>query len=192
MAFTPPCSWVAPRTWTRDGSDFFISNDPKFLSVDDVQAAFRREFMYWTKKDLPDEIMAQILYGSMSFGVYKRNQLSGSQATGGSATKATEQIGLARMATDGVTFGYLSDVYVLPEYQGKGLGKWLINCVVEIFSPKTMPYLRRTMLLTGDKHVEEMYGKAFNMKVVGHEKRPDLGKDLVFMCGRPNAPPESD
>ncbi|KAJ6166970.1 Acyl-CoA N-acyltransferase [Penicillium chermesinum] len=146
------------------------------------------DFLYWTKKDLPDEVLAQMLYGSSSFGVYKRSEPSDSHTE---LPSKIEQIGLARMITDGATFGYLSDVYVLPAYQGKGLGKWLIDCVVEIFSPKTMPYLRRTMLLTGDKHVEEMYGKAFGMKVVGHEKRPEFGKDLVFMCGRPNAAPES-
>lgn len=189
QAFTPPATWAAPRTWTREGSDFFVSNDPAFLSVEDVQSAFKSGALYWTSKELPDEVMAQMLYGSMTFGVYRKIQPSASETPAG---KSTEQIGLARMITDGATFGYLTDVYVLPQYQKNGLGKWLIDCVVEIFSTKTMPYLRRTMLLTGDKHVEELYGKAFGMKVVGHEKRPDLHHDLVFMCGRPAAAPESD
>lgn len=35
----------------------------------------------------------------------------------------TEQIGFARLVTDGVTFGYLCDVYIIDEYQKQGLGR---------------------------------------------------------------------
>ena len=40
-----------------------------------------------------------------------------------------KQIGLARLITDYVTIAYLTDVYVLEEYQGKGLGTWLLGAV---------------------------------------------------------------
>lgn len=56
-------------------------------------------------------------------------------------------IGFARVITDYVTFAYLTDVYVLPEWQGSGLGKWLIECVQGVF--EGMPHLRRSMLVTG-------------------------------------------
>ncbi|MFA3761055.1 GNAT family N-acetyltransferase [Yersinia sp. 2466 StPb PI] len=55
------------------------------------------------------------------------------------------QIGFARLVTDYATFGYLCDVYVLEEYQGLGLAKWLVECSQA--HPVTTS-LRRIMLVT--------------------------------------------
>ena len=41
------------------------------------------------------------------------------------------QVGFARAATDGVSFAYLADVYVLPKYRGRGLGEELVREMVE-------------------------------------------------------------
>lgn len=41
------------------------------------------------------------------------------------------QIGFARAFTDGVALVYLADVYVLPEYRGRGLGVELVRTMVE-------------------------------------------------------------
>jgi predicted N-acetyltransferase YhbS len=41
------------------------------------------------------------------------------------------QIGFARAFTDGVALVYLADVYVLPEYRGRGLGIELVRTMVE-------------------------------------------------------------
>lgn len=41
------------------------------------------------------------------------------------------QIGFCRAATDGVSFVYLADVYVLEEYRGRGLGEALVREMVE-------------------------------------------------------------
>ncbi len=40
------------------------------------------------------------------------------------------QVGFARVVTDTATFAYLCDVYVLEEHRGKGLSKWMMECVV--------------------------------------------------------------
>jgi len=40
-------------------------------------------------------------------------------------------IGFARMVTDCATFAYLCDVFVLPEFQGKGYGSVLLEAVTE-------------------------------------------------------------
>lgn len=130
--------------------------------------------------------MHQMLHGSMSFGVYKHIQPQLEGEPFAPTADSIEQIGLARMVTDGITYGYLSDVYVLPEYQGHGLGRWLMNSISEVFSTENMPYLRRIMLLTGDKRMQDWYTKIFGMEVIAHERRPDIGQDLVFMCARPN------
>jgi ribosomal protein S18 acetylase RimI-like enzyme len=41
------------------------------------------------------------------------------------------QIGFCRAATDGTSFVYLADVYVLEEYRGRGLGEQLVREMVE-------------------------------------------------------------
>ncbi|KAJ5574076.1 uncharacterized protein N7459_008503 [Penicillium hispanicum] len=185
MSDIPPATSTAPRTWRRDGSEFFISDNPALLSVKDVNEAFAKEFVYWAKP-LPEDVLRQMLYGSMSFGVYRRIQPHQSdQEPDSLSADQIEQIGLARVVTDGATFAYLSDTYVLPEYQGSGLGTWLIRCVAEVFS--NMPFLRRIMLLTSEQRTQDFYSQIFGVKVVGHEERPDIGKDLVFMCARPQA-----
>jgi len=71
------------------------------------------------------------------------------------------QIGFARLVTDEVSFAYLTDVYVLKEYQGKGLGSWLMDCVDEELG--TWPNLRRTMLITTLKDGQEFYAKKLGM-----------------------------
>ncbi|GLW37943.1 N-acetyltransferase [Pectobacterium carotovorum subsp. carotovorum] len=55
------------------------------------------------------------------------------------------QIGFARLITDHATFAYLCDVYVLEEYQGNGLGRWLLECV---HNHPVFERLRRIMLFT--------------------------------------------
>ncbi|KAJ5989517.1 hypothetical protein N7481_004727 [Penicillium waksmanii] len=191
MSFTPPMVSIAPRTWKRDNSKFFISTDQYLLSVKAVNEAYGREFLYWAKP-FDEDVLRQMLYGCMSFGVYQQIPTAQSQdEPEPPSAENTEQIGLARMITDGVTFGYLTDVYVLPEYQGHGLGRWLIECVSEVFSKENMPHLRRNMLLTSNDRMQEFYADIFDsMKVVGREERKDIGKDLVFMCARPGVKPD--
>jgi ribosomal protein S18 acetylase RimI-like enzyme len=43
----------------------------------------------------------------------------------------TAQIGFCRVQTDGVSFVYLADVYVLEAYRGRGLGEELVREMVE-------------------------------------------------------------
>ncbi|KIW26007.1 uncharacterized protein PV07_09137 [Cladophialophora immunda] len=89
---------------------------------------------------------------------------------GPAGTKREEQgpslIGFARCITDRVSFLYLTDVYVQPEWQGQGLGKWLISCVQEVV--EDMPYLRRSMCIVGHGKERSMdfYGKLMKMTPV--------------------------
>jgi GNAT superfamily N-acetyltransferase len=41
------------------------------------------------------------------------------------------QVGFCRAASDGVSFVYLADVYLLPEYRGRGLGEELVREMIE-------------------------------------------------------------
>ncbi len=61
----------------------------------------------------------------------------------------TQQIGFARVITDYSTFAYLCDVFVLPEFQGQGLGKWMIQNVLNFGKLKAV---QKFMLATRDAH----------------------------------------
>jgi len=82
-------------------------------------------------------------------------------------------IGFGRVITDYVSFAYLTDVYILAEHQGKGLGKWMMECLNEIL--RSWPGLRRTLLLTGDPNAVRLYERTLGMEVV------QPGGKLVFM-----------
>lgn len=58
-------------------------------------------------------------------------------------------VGYARVVTDRATFAYLCDVFVLEEWQGRGLGDWLIARVV---AHPALQGLRRFSLFTKDAH----------------------------------------
>lgn len=62
---------------------------------------------------------------------------------------ADEQIGMARVISDYTTIAYLGDVFVVQEYRGRGLGKWLVECVL---SHPELQGLRRWVLATRDAH----------------------------------------
>jgi GNAT superfamily N-acetyltransferase len=189
MSSAPPTSGLPPQIWTREDRKFFISTNPKYLSVKAVNAAFEQDFVYWVKKPFPEDVLSQMLYGSLSFGVYQWTKPAQADESVSPSPEDTEQIGLARVVTDGCSFAYLSDTYVLPQYQGQGLGSWLVGCVAATFSKESMPFLRRIMLLTDDERMQRFYAKMFGVKVVGREERKDMGRDLVFMCARPHAQP---
>ncbi len=87
---------------------------------------------YWANQR-PKETILKSLEHSLNFGLYHLEN----------------QIGLARVITDYATFAYLCDVFVLEDYRGLGLGKLLIQTVLE--HPE-LTNLRRFMLATRDAH----------------------------------------
>ncbi|MBA8990348.1 GNAT superfamily N-acetyltransferase [Curtobacterium pusillum] len=90
------------------------------------------EQSYWARgrdRATQDAIIA----GSRNFGVYD-------DATG-------DQLGYARVVTDGVTFGWLADVFVDPAARGRGVGVALVRGVTEAIEPLG---LKRFALFTAD------------------------------------------
>lgn len=115
----------------RDG--FTVSTDPGRLDLDAIHAFLSTS--YWAE-GIPREILERALRNSLCFGLYAE----------------TSQIGLARVITDAATYAYLCDVYVLPEWRGRGLGAWMMECVME---HPDLQGLRRFSLVTRDAH--ELY-----------------------------------
>ncbi|KAL1863918.1 hypothetical protein Daus18300_008067 [Diaporthe australafricana] len=134
-------SELQERSWRKD--QFLISTNPALFPIPTLIDIFDRKEFYWAKP-LPAQAMREMLDNSLAFGLYE--QLEHERPA--SSTPATKLIGVARCITDFVTFVYLTDVWVDPTYQGKGLGSWLVTCVQEVI--EGMPHVRRSMLFTAD------------------------------------------
>ena len=109
---------------------FVISTDPDRLDIQAVHAYLTRS--YWAE-GIPIQTVAKSIPGSLCFGLFDE----------------ARQIGFARVITDRVTFAYLCDVYVLPDYRGQCLGRWLMEAVC---SHPDLQGLRRFVLVTRDAH----------------------------------------
>jgi GNAT superfamily N-acetyltransferase len=114
--------------WSK--GDFEISSDPARINVEAVHEFLTNS--YWAK-GIPMETVRRSIEHSICFGMYF----------------AQDQIGFARVISDRATFAYLADVFILPAYRGRGLSKWLMECIV---AHPDLQGLRRWMLATRDAH----------------------------------------
>ena len=110
---------------------FTISTERSRLQFDIIQAFLSKE-AYWAKKRTPEQTRLAI-GNSLCFGIYA----------------ADRQIGFSRVITDFATFAYIGDLFVLDEFRGRGLGKWLMETIV---SHPALQGLRRWLLATRDAH----------------------------------------
>jgi GNAT superfamily N-acetyltransferase len=55
-----------------------------------------------------------------------------------------KQIGFARAVTDHATFTWICDVVIAPEHRGRGLGKWMVECVLAHPKLQTTTHVLRT------------------------------------------------
>ena len=76
------------------------------------------------------------------------------------------QVGFARVVTDYSTFGYIADVIIDPDYRGIGLGKWMVELVVN-----DKRWCSKFLLLaTDDAHnLYQKYGFKQSPKLMGIE-----------------------
>ncbi len=102
----------------KQRGDYWISTDPTLLDFP-VILRFIAEESYWGKGRTTDFMQRAIDHSSLCFGIYLNNPTGCSQ------------VGFARVISDLTTFAYLSDVFVLSEHRGKGLGKWLITTICD-------------------------------------------------------------
>lgn len=116
-------------SWLRHG--FEINTDKTKLDKDSILRMLRAT--YWASEVPADDLWESIL-NSRSYGMYSPDG---------------EQAGFARLVTDMTRFAWFSDVYVLPVHRGHGLGKWLIDTVV---NDPAITKVRRIMLSTRDGH----------------------------------------
>lgn len=123
------------QQWHKDG--FTISTEKACLNLDVIHGFLSQA--YWAK-GMPRELVAKSIENTaLCFGIYQGDPHKGRAA----------QIGFARVITDRTTFAYLADVFVLPEFRGRGLSKWLMRVITE---HPDLTGLRRFLLLTQGAH----------------------------------------
>ena len=115
----------------RNG-EYMISDERARLDLDVVHGFLSRE-SYWARGRSRERVERSIEH-SLPFGVYRADG---------------RQVGFARVVTDRATFAWLADVFVVPEERGRGLSKWLVECVL---AHPELQGLRRWILATRDAH----------------------------------------
>lgn len=109
----------------RMNGDYFLTDDKSRLDIDAIHALLRHT--YWAEK-WPRSLIERFISGSACFSVFHQGR----------------QIAFARAISDHVTFTYLCDVVVHPDHRGRGLGQWLVKCVLEHPDLQTLTYVLRT------------------------------------------------
>jgi len=114
-----------------------ISKDKNRLDIDMIH-----EFLtetYWAKGRTKEAVKTSIEH-CLCFGVYFEKK----------------QIGFARIATDYAVFTYVMDVFILPDYRGKGYSKQLMKAISE---EPLLQSCKVNLLKTSDAHkLYEQFG----------------------------------
>lgn len=110
--------------------NFTLSTDRTRLNLDVIHSFLVRS--YWNR-GIPKALVVRSIDHSLNFGLFDQQQ----------------QIGFARVVTDHTHFAYLCDVFILEPYQGTGLGRWMLECILACPS---LQGLRNFLLATADAH----------------------------------------
>lgn len=114
---------------------FLVTTDPARLDIGFIHGYLARS--YWSE-GIPRETVERSIANSLCFGVYDGDK----------------QVGFARVITDCATFAYLADVFIIESHRGRGLSKFLMECIVK---HPNLQGLRRWTLGTRDAHA--LYAK---------------------------------
>lgn len=140
--------------WKKES--YQISTDQAKLDVAAIHTFLSQA--YWSEQ-IPRATVERALKHSLCFGLFDGHA----------------QIGLARVVSDYTTFAYLCDVYVLPSHEERGLGTWLIECVM---AHPDLQGLRRFNLVTRDAHT--LYAKFGFQPLAKPEAHMEIHKPAIY------------
>ena len=109
-----------------------VSADPRELDIPAIHAYLTES--YWA--------------GGISEDAVRRS-IEGSLVCAGVFDGAGRQVGFARAVSDGTTFAWIADVFVLEGHRGLGLAAWMMR---ELVADPRLTGLRRVVLATRDAH----------------------------------------
>ena len=114
-----------------------ISTDQARLDIDVIHGFLQTS--YWAQ-GRRRSVVERSIKNSLCFGVYVGRQ----------------QVAFARVVSDRAVFAYLMDVFVIPEYRGRGISKALMRAVLD---HSDLQNLRVFLLGTHDAHgLYEQFG----------------------------------
>lgn len=116
--------------------EFLITTDPSRLDVSSVHSFLTSS---WWAAGISKETVERSIQGSLCFGVYD----------------GPRQIGFARVITDFSTYAYMCDDYILKEFRGRGLGRWLMECIL---GHPDLQGLRRWTLIAQEPQMYAKFG----------------------------------
>lgn len=120
-----------------DKAQIVISTDRNLLDLETIYSFLKTA--YWGKDKTNEQIKLSIDH-SIPFGMYEGKKL----------------IGFARVLSDRTVMAYLMDVFVLKEYRGNGLGKHLMEHILEY---PDFAEVKTWLLATQDAHrLYEQFG----------------------------------
>jgi GNAT superfamily N-acetyltransferase len=140
----------APVEFRRGG--LVVSTNRSRLDPEAVLQLLRGTF--WAR-NMARDVLVRAIANSIAFGVFD----------------GTTLLGFGRAVTDLATYAYWTDVVIAPTHRGRGLGRWLSECML---GHPELQGLRRVALLTRD--AEALY------RQVGFSSGPG---ELVYMELRP-------
>ena len=111
-------------------ADLEISSDPARIDIDLVHGFLSTS--YWAH-GRTRAIVERSIANSLPFGAYTSGR----------------QVAFARLITDRAVFAYLADVFVVPEFRGRGISKALIRAIL---SHPDVIGVRTMLLRTVDAH----------------------------------------
>lgn len=146
--------------WTM--TDFIISTDKSLLDFDVIHGFISTE-SYWGLGRSREDVEKAMNNSTYCFGAYHESN------------GVRNQIGFARVVSDLTTFGYIADVFILRNYRGQGIGKWLIKTIV---SHPELKILKKITLFTRtpDFYAEagfEIYDPESQLKFMARPRSAD-------------------
>ncbi len=114
------------------GDGFTISDDATRLDIDLIHNYLSQE-AYWAI-GRPRAAVVRTIEHSVNFGVFDRDG---------------HQVGYARVFSDFAIHAYICDVFILPQYRGRGLSKQLMAAML---AHPELKDVRKWLLKTQDAH----------------------------------------
>ena len=96
--------------WRQNG--FTLTDDRAKVKIDTV--AHLLAGTHWGYRR-PRQVVEKLVENSLCISLFRN----------------TEQVGFARVVTDHTVFSWLSDLVIAPELRGRGLGRWLLQCILD-------------------------------------------------------------